>query len=322
MTGVQTCALPILVVIYPYLKRFAKFFIGILSKSLGSWANHQTKQDEQYRQKAKEREQKAAQRHTTQRSATSKTVVEGETPGSASAETAEGLGSQMGSDDKSPYQIEPDNISSNNQQSSLPSVVITLVSLLAVTGVLLVPALFSGQLDFFANITSENLLSTILSLAATMMLLIFLSGLIVSLIAKWIQIVIDIKNNRSKGGVYFLYACGLFLVSQYIYTHYSLTLDDSANLLLDGKLFTFPLVLSILFPLFLIFTENLIALFSSIAKKENSILGNCANQAVEIAKNIINSLLLFIKFVTSDFLGTIIDLAEEDDEMFHDEDVS
>ena len=318
----------VLVVVYPYLKRFVKAFIAVLSKSLGSWANEQTKQDEQHQQKAEERQRKAEQKRTAQQprdkfspsSGTSNPAVDAEMLENTFEGTAEGAESQGKSDDKSQRQVENNNDLLTSQPANLSSVVITLLSLLAIMGVLLVPVLFNKGSDFVARITSENLLTVVLSLAATIMLLMFLSGLIVSLVAKWIQIVIDIKNNRSKGGVYFLYACGLFLVSQYIYTHYSPTLDDSANLFLDGKLFTFPLVLSILFPLFLIFTENLVTLFSSIAKKEESILGNCTNHTVEIVKNILNSLFIFIEFVTSDFLSTIIELAEEDDEIFYDDD--
>ena len=311
----------VFVVTYPYLKRFVKSFNAVLSKFLGSWANDQAKQDEQHQQEAKKRQQKAEQKRAAQQSATkfdsttgtSKTAVDTEMTENTSGGTTEGAESRGKSSDKNRRQVEKDSV---NQ----PANVITLLSLLAIMGVLLAPAFFNKGSDLVARITSENLLTVVLSLAATIMLLVFLSGLIVSLVAKWIQIVIDIKNNRSKGGVYFLYACGLFLVSQYIYTHYSPTLDDSANLLLDGRLFTFPLVLSILFPLFLIFTENLVMLFSSVTKKEESILGNCTNHMIEIVKNILNSLFVFIEFVTSDFLSTIIELAEENDEIFYDED--
>ncbi len=171
---------------------------------------------------------------------------------------------------------------------------------------------FSGQ---FANIAdklfSENALNILLSLIVIFLLLVFSAGIIVSLFIKWIQIIIGIATNQHTGEVYFIFACVLFLASQYIFKKYPLNSEDIANFLIDGKLFTFPTILSILIPVFIIFAENIVNFFSK-NSKIHEVWGECEEKIIRIAKGIVSSLLTFIEFVTSDYLSTIIEFTDDD----------
>lgn len=189
---------------------------------------------------------------------------------------------------------------------------IVVCFLLIGIAILLFAASSSQNSKIVENITSENLLTVILSIAVTIMLIVFIAGIIASLFIKWIQIITDIITRQQKGELYFLYVCGLVLVSQYIFANYSYSMDDIADLLLSGKLFTFPLILSIIIPIFLIFAENIVS-FTKNNEVLKNILKECTNETMEIAKGIVESLLAFIKFVTSDFLTTIIKLSEDNE---------
>jgi len=162
------------------------------------------------------------------------------------------------------------------------------------------------------NLTSKNLPTAVLSIAMLIRFLVFIAGITISLLIKWIQIIAEVINNQRKGEMYFVYACALFLGSQYIFSNYSYTTDDLADLLLDGKLFTFPLILSVLIPVFLIFAENIVS-FSKKNKLVEKALKKCAKKTIKIARSIVEALLTFIEFVTSDYLTTIIELTKEDD---------
>lgn len=171
----------------------------------------------------------------------------------------------------------------------------------------------SAFIEIMKKINSKNFPTIILSFIEIIILLVFATGLIVSLFTKWCQIIHGIVMNQQKGEKYFVLACSLLLVSQYILKNHPYSTDDFANLLLDGKLFTFPLILLILIPIFLIFAENIKAFTKRNELIENTIK-NCANRTIEIGTSIIDSLLTFIEFVTSDFLSSIIDITKEDEE--------
>lgn len=142
--------------------------------------------------------------------------------------------------------------------------------------------------------------------------MVFVVGMTVSLVIKWFQIICEIIMKQNKGNFYFLYAIGLFLVSQYIYTNYQITTDDFADILLTGKLFTFPLILSVIIPMFLVFTENIIT-FTKENQQVKDILNKFVDKTLGIVKGSFNALLLFIEFVTKDYLTTLIDLTSNDD---------
>jgi hypothetical protein len=162
------------------------------------------------------------------------------------------------------------------------------------------------------KITSKNLLTVIISIVMTLVFLVFIAGIIISLFIKWMQIISQIITKQKKGDFYFVYALCLFLISQYIFDNYSYTVDDFVDLLLSGKFITFPLILSILIPVFLIFTENIIQLTKENGEIKN-ILKKYAKKTLDIAEGIVDSLFVFIQFVTCDFITTIIEFTKEDE---------
>ena len=84
-----------------------------------------------------------------------------------------------------------------------------------------------------------------------------------------------------------------------------------ADLLVNVKLFTFPLILSVLIPVFLIFAENIVT-FLKQNEDARDVLDTCKDKTIKIAENIVDALLTFVEFVTSDYLKTMIDLTKEE----------
>ena len=187
----------------------------------------------------------------------------------------------------------------------LPVIMIWIIFSVNANGIIDVKKIFEG-------FTLQNFMNIIVSLAITFMFMVFVVGMTVSLVIKWFQIICEIIMKQNKGNFYFLYAIGLFLVSQYIYTNYQITTDDFADILLTGKLFTFPLILSVIIPMFLVFTENIIT-FTKENQQVKDILNKFVDKTLGIVKGSFNALLLFIEFVTKDYLTTLIDLTSNDD---------
>ena len=167
----------------------------------------------------------------------------------------------------------------------------------------------SNVLDLFSSENPQNIL---LSLSGTFFLIIFATGMITAIGIKWIKVIVSMIRAGHEGDTYFLVACGLFLFSQYVFTNYPITIDNVADFFIEGKLFSFPLILSILIPVFAIFAENLIRVTSKneFIKED---LDKCAKMTAKIATGIVKSLLTFIKFVTRDYLCSIIKLTKEDE---------
>lgn len=166
--------------------------------------------------------------------------------------------------------------------------------------------------EIVENFTLQNAINIMLSFAITFMMMVFVTGMVVALVVKWIQIIREMATKKSRGNFYLLYALGLFLLSQYIFTNYQLTTDDFADILLNGKLFTFPLILSIIIPMFLVFTENII-IFTRGNEHIKKILDDSVKRTIDIVKGVFDALFLFVQFVTSDYLTAIMDLTKEDD---------
>ena len=177
--------------------------------------------------------------------------------------------------------------------------------------VLLIVWSINKPVDIMENINIRNLPTIILSLAVLIMFVAFCSGITISLIIKWIQIIVAVLKNQHQGELYFVYACALFFFSQYIFINYPYTTDDVADLLVNGKLFTFPLILSVLIPVFLIFAENIVT-FLKQNEDARDVLDTCKDKTIKIAENIVDALLTFVEFVTSDYLKTMIDLTKEE----------
>lgn len=77
-------------------------------------------------------------------------------------------------------------------------------------------------------------------------------------------------------------------------------------------MFTFPLVLSILIPIFIIFAENIIE-FTTSNKRIKKALKKCGKQTIRISKGIVQSLLDFIELATKDFLSLVIEITKADE---------
>lgn len=274
-----------IIVFYPFFKKFVKW----ISCLLEIWTTNKINKKEKYRKKEEEQ-----------------------------IETVKNDLSNTKSDE----QIKSEEIKSvdetkDNVSHRLGKIAHYLLYTIIFCGLLFITVfmfLFATKQDssIIEKITSENLLTVIISIVMTFVFLVFIAGILISLIVKWLQIIFQIITKQQKGDFYFIYAFCLFLISQYIFDNYSYTVDDFADLLLSGKFLTFPLVLSILIPVFLIFTESIIH-YTNVNEKIKNILKKYANKAWIIAEGIVDSLFAFIRFVTSDFITTIIDLTKEDE---------
>lgn len=291
----------LLVIFYPFIKRFFVWSAIKISALFEKWVEHREMEEEEHKKRIKERSVKNKKKNNTK--------IKGKEPRGSDG-TFHDLDEEL-QGKKESAEIKINESKSPNRIAGIISVVLFIAVLAVLSGIL-----FWSSSSQIANImekaTSSNWMNVILSLAVIILLMVFEAGIIVSLLIKWGQIIIGIAQNQQKREMYFVFACGLFLISQHIFTNYSFTTDDLANLLLDGKLFTFPLVLSILIPVFIIFAENIIN-FATNNRKIKKALKKCGKQTIRIAKGIIQSLLDFIELVTKDFLSMVLEIAKEDE---------
>lgn len=291
----------LLIIFYPFIKRFFVWSAMKISALFEKWVERREIEEEEHKKRIKERSVKNKKKNNTK-------IKEKESE--VSGVTFYNIDEEP-PDKKEPSEIKINESKSPNGIAGIISVMLFIAVLAVLSGIL-----FWSSSSQIANImekaTSSNWMNVILSLAVIILLMVFEAGIIVSLLIKWGQIIIGIAQNQQKREMYFVFACGLFLISQHIFTNYSFTTDDLANLLLDGKLFTFPLVLSILIPVFIIFAENIID-FATNNKKIKKALKKCGKQTIRIAKGIIQSLLDFVELVTKDFLSMVLEIAKEDE---------
>lgn len=291
----------LLVVFYPFIKRFFVWSAMKISALFEKWVERREMDEEEHKIRIKERSVKNKKKNNTK----TKERVSGVSDG-----TFHDL-DEGSPDKKEPSETKINKNKSQNGIASIISVVAFIAIFVALTGIVFGSS-SSQVMNIMEKATSSNRMNAILSVVVIMLLLVFATGIIVSLVIKWGQIVIGISRNQQKQEMYFVFACCLFLVSQHILTNYSFTTDDLANLLLGGKLFTFPLILSILIPIFIIFAENIID-FATNNRKIKKALEKCGKQTIRIAKGIIQSLLDFIELVTKDFLSMVLEIAKEDE---------
>lgn len=276
-------AVVIFAIFYPLIKKISIQILSFLER----WGTHRIKEDAQHMQKYLEKnKEKYIKRNDLENNKLGVSEI-----------------------------IESTNEEENNiicQKIPYSILFIIIFSVLLVSLLVLLFFVSSSQgSNIMKKVTSENLLNVIVSFIGIIMLLVFVVGMIVSMFLKWIEIIIGIVTNQNTGKKYFVIACCLFLISQYVFDNYAYTTDDAVDIFLDGKLFTFPLVLSILIPIFLIFAENIVD-FSKKNKKIKKQLKKCRKQTINIAVGIVQSLLTFVEFVTSDYLNTIIEVTEEE----------
>ena len=291
-----------LVIIYPYIKTI----ILKISLLLEKWVERREAEKEDYRirqeeqNKKNEEKKKGKDRKREKRKREIQEIGTAEMDADVSGYTESGDLQDIGKPD--------------GRKGSILDVVFILAFI--ATFVCLACIVFLGApaqaTKITERITSDNWMNLLLSLATILILLVFVTGIMVSLAIKWMQIIKGIVRNQHKREMYFVFACGLFLLSQQIFTSYSFTTDDVANLILSGKLFTFPLVLSILIPIFIIFAENIIE-FTTSNKKIKKALKKCGKQTIRISKGIVQSLLDFIELATKDFLSLVIEITKADE---------
>lgn len=291
-----------LVIIYPYIKTI----ILKISLLLEKWVERREAEKEDYRirqeeqNKKNEEKKKGKDRKREKRKREIQEIGTAEMDADVSGYTESGDLQDIGKPD--------------GRKGSILDVVFILAFI--ATFVCLACIVFLGvpaqATKITERITSDNWMNLLLSLVTILILLVFVIGIMVSLAIKWMQIIKGIVRNQHKREMYFVFACGLFLLSQQIFTSYSFTTDDVANLILSGKLFTFPLVLSILIPIFIIFAENIIE-FTTSNKKIKKALKKCGKQTIRISKGIVQSLLDFIELATKDFLSLVIEITKADE---------
>lgn len=157
------------------------------------------------------------------------------------------------------------------------------------------------------NKVSESI-RIIISLVGFVILLIVIFASAIGMIIKLAYSLFDIVTKRNKKIEYFLVAGGFVILSTFLSKNYPFTLEDFYNKLSKGDIFSYPLVLVIILPIFLTFLENL----GGYIRKHTEIKDDIVKLIEDIAKDTVISLLSFIKFITSDFLTSIRNLVKGD----------
>lgn len=160
----------------------------------------------------------------------------------------------------------------------------------------------------FEGIKVYNLINVGISLMGLLFLCIFMWTVVIGFLIKLIQTIFDIINRQNSQNSYLLNASAFLIVSLFITKQFDISLDKIIDELVQGNIFSFPLSLIILLPLFFTFLQNL----EKLIIKDSRVKTEITEQLHSIIFSIIIALLNFIKFTTADFLTSIQDIVKAD----------
>jgi len=180
--------------------------------------------------------------------------------------------------------------------------------------IILFPIFFVGTalneewLSGIGNLDTAGAINIVISLMSLIIFGIFIGAVAIGIILKLVQTVFDIMMNKDKKSYYLIYVGVFVLISFYFCEKYNYTIDNVANAIVKGKIFSFPLILVILLPVFLTFLDN----FCKYIEETPHVKEEIVSMIHRIASEIVISLLKYIKFITADFLSAIGEIVEGD----------
>lgn len=141
------------------------------------------------------------------------------------------------------------------------------------------------------------------------LLLIIIVGAYAIMLIKMMRLILDMLMGKKTKSEALFYSVVLFLIVLYLYREdIPLTQDSLLNLLAKGDIFSFPLALVVVVPIFFFLMEIMLDILS----QDNNIVKEIKKIVSAIIKNVLISLLQVIKFITSDFLTAMVNLMIED----------
>lgn len=165
----------------------------------------------------------------------------------------------------------------------------------------------SDWVQLLKNISGSDFLNSIFSLICLMVLGVFIWTVFIGIIIKLVKTIFNIWKEKEQSSHYLFFAGGFLIISVYFTKQYNVTLDSVYNALARGDIFSYPLIIIVLLPIFLTFLESLHGYAEQSKKKEKII-----ELVHEIIIDIVRSLLTMVKFVSSSYLVSIIDIVQED----------
>lgn len=159
----------------------------------------------------------------------------------------------------------------------------------------------------FPKVENIELINMLIPLMLVIICIIIVCAMELGVIFKLAHTLVDMFFNRNRRNYYYIYVGVFLLISAYISNEHDYTMDDVINTIAEGNIFSFPLILIIVLPIFLIFMESIWGYFETEKIKKEIV-----NLIGEMALGIVMSLLKYVSFVTSDFLSSIVDIVEED----------
>lgn len=155
------------------------------------------------------------------------------------------------------------------------------------------------------KISGSGLINSMFSLICLSALGIFIWTVLIGIIIKLVKTIFNIVKDKSSN--YLFFAAGLLIISVYFLDQYNVTLDSLYDAIAKGDIFSYPLIIIVLLPIFLTFLESLHK-YAETNKKKDKIV----KLIHEIIIDIISSLLTMVKFVSSSYLISIINIVQED----------
>lgn len=180
--------------------------------------------------------------------------------------------------------------------------------------IVLFPAFFVSTslneewLGTISSIDTAGVINIGISLMSLIIVGIFIWSVTIGLILKLVRIVFDILVNKNEKSYYLVYIGAFFLLSFYLCKEYDYTIDDVADTIAEGDIFSYPLFVVILMPVFLTFLDNFRKYIAGMPHIKEEIV----KMIRDIAFGIVISLLKYIKFVTADFLSSVGAIVEGD----------
>lgn len=164
------------------------------------------------------------------------------------------------------------------------------------------------RIDRFSAIEIPDIINATISLIGLIFLCIYMWGVLVGILIKLMQVIIEIKNKKNTQKSYIINASFFLVLSYFITKQYDISLNNIIDSLAQGDILSIPIFLIILLPLFL----SLIQSLENLIMKDNKVKERTGELLRNIILGIIESLLNFIKFTTADFLTSIQEIVKED----------
>lgn len=150
---------------------------------------------------------------------------------------------------------------------------------------------------------AENSLGAGISIVVPYLFLILLTAAFTNLLLRTVRTINNTILGKKSNVDSILYASVLLGIVLFIYQNdIKLTQDSVLDMLANGDIFSFPLILVVLLPILSFFVDSMMDLLGD----KNDTLKEIKEPLKAIVRGIILALLNLIRFVTADFLGSLI----------------